>query len=132
MIVVHRVETYVEPPREYSEFVTFTATRFWRFFVPISAGYSLRHKLVVLAYVPLFLWLTWRGWRTLRRDGGRRAELAWIAVLSALYFGLFHAMVGVDFDWRYQVPAMVPLWLIAGFGLQESTRHPSPGGAVLR
>lgn len=120
-VIVDRPETAHVAPRGYVDFVAITLDRFASFYIPLRRGYSVAHNVLVGAYALGFGLALWSGWRRL---ASRWPALAEAAALSALYFGLFHAMVVVDFDWRYQLPAMVPLWLVAGYGLPAQLSSP--------
>jgi hypothetical protein len=64
----------------------------------------------------------WRG-RTGFAAPERKVFLA--AFGAVLSYALFHALVQVDFDWRYRIPILPHLILLAAGGLADLARRGS-------
>jgi hypothetical protein len=118
-VVCNRPETYLQPPVQYLDYVHITVYKLFYFFFPFRGGYSSAHNLMLALYFPLLLWLALSGWRRLTRLGQGYATLAALLGLFSYYSGLFHSMSYVDYDWRYQVPAMLSAWLLAGLAMSD-------------
>jgi hypothetical protein len=114
-VVDARPETYTERGA--------TATMLWRvayFFAPWSRAFSTAHTVANAAvYLPVYL----LGALGLRSAFAARSPLPPaardVAVLAALFvaaFAVFHALTLLDYDWRYRLPAVPALLLLAAVG----------------
>lgn len=126
-VVSGRPETYHSPPAALVDYLLVMADRFVHFFAIGAADYSAAHWLAELAFFlpcyALALWLAvalWRG-RTGFAAPERKVFLAAFGAL--LSYAVFHAMVQVDFDWRYRVPVLPHLILLAAGGLADLLRR---------
>lgn len=128
-VVSGRPETYHEAPTALIDFFLISADRFAHFFAIGAGGYGLAHWLVELAFfLPCYglaLWLALALWRRRTRfsPGERKVFLA--AFGAILSYALFHALVQVDFDWRYRTPILPHLILLAAGGLADLARRPT-------
>jgi hypothetical protein len=91
--------------------------------------YSLGHWLAELAFfLPCYLLAAWLGvalWRG-RTDFGAAERKVFLAAFGALFsYAVFHALVQVDFDWRYRTPILAHLILLAAGGLADLARRGS-------
>jgi hypothetical protein len=126
-VVSARLETYHEPPAALTDFMLISADRFVHFFAIGAVGYSASHWLAELVFfLPCYGlagWLAvalWRG-RTAFAAPERKVFLAAFGAL--LSYAVFHAFVQVDFDWRYRVPVLPHLILLAAGGLADLVRR---------
>ncbi|HEX6374318.1 MAG TPA: hypothetical protein VFZ91_01205 [Allosphingosinicella sp.] len=126
-VVSARPETYHMPPRELIDFVLISADRLLHFFAIGAASFSVVHWMVELAFfLPCYAlagWLViglWRG-RTTFAPAERKVFLA--AIGAILSYAIFHALVQVDFDWRYRTPVLPHLILLAAGGLADLARR---------
>ncbi|MBU0516301.1 MAG: hypothetical protein KJ621_16180 [Proteobacteria bacterium] len=122
VVVLNRPETYLSGPSSYWDYVWITLQRIGYFLVPLRAGYSIGHNIIGVIYALFLAFFCLRGWRWLWGLNERSRGLASLLVLFCCAFTLFHGMMVVDYDWRYQMPAMVPAWLLAGFGIPTLLR----------
>ncbi|MET1111776.1 MAG: hypothetical protein ABWX67_09660 [Allosphingosinicella sp.] len=128
-VVSGRPETYHAPPAALLDHLLISADRFVHFFAIGAADYSAAHWLAELAFFlpcyALAAWLAvalWRG-RTGFAAPERKVFLA--AFGAVLSYALFHALVQVDFDWRYRIPILPHLILLAAGGLADLLRRGS-------
>jgi multisubunit Na+/H+ antiporter MnhF subunit len=126
-VVSARHETYHALPAALTDFLLISADRFAHFFAVGAAAYSRKHWLVELAFfLPCYFlagWLAlalWRG-RTSFAAPERKVFLAAFGAL--LSYAVFHALVQVDFDWRYRTPILPHLILLAAGGLADLARR---------
>jgi hypothetical protein len=126
-VVFGRPETFHAPPANLLDYMLISADRFIHFFAIGAVGFSLGHWVAALLFfVPCYLlsgWMLislWRGDDALE-EGGRRVLL--FAVGAILSYALFHGLVQVDFDWRYRVPILPHLMLLAAAGAADLTRR---------
>ena len=124
-VVCDRLETYLAPPVVYLDFVRLTVVRLLYFFFPLRAGYSVAHNLLLALYAPMLVAFGWLGWRELVQRGAAHASLAFLLIAFMFDFGLFHSMTYVDYDWRYQIPAMLSAFVIGGFGVARFFEAPA-------
>jgi hypothetical protein len=74
----------------------------------------------------LAAWLALALWRG-RTAFGASERKVFLAAFGALFsYALFHGLVQVDFDWRYRVPVLPHLILLAAGGLADLVRPSSP------
>lgn len=122
-VVADRANTYVSDPHGYLDFLRITLSRFGYYFIPLRLGYSPIHNILNGVYFVVLVAAVTNGFRTLARRGGREVIVAWTLVMFSLCYGLLHAVTLVSYDWRYQLPAMVPAWLLAGVGITGFRRR---------
>ena len=131
-VVWDRTDTYHAPPQALADHWAITGDRFLHFFAPGAAGYSAAHWLAqALFFGPVYLLAGWFVLLLLsgRTGLGARESDACYAVLGAiLAYASFHAVVQIDFDWRYRTPIMPHLILLAAGGLANVVR-PAGGDA---
>jgi hypothetical protein len=126
-VVSARPETYHLPPAGLIDFLLISADRFLHFFAIGAADFSASHWLVELAFfLPCYAlasWLAFALWR--RRTGFEAPERkVFLAAFGALLsYALFHALVQIDFDWRYRTPILPHLILLAAGGLADLARR---------
>lgn len=130
-VVSGRPETRHSPPAALGDFLLISADRFVHFFAIGAAGYSLAHWLAGLAFfLPCYglaLWLAAALWRGRTAFGPPERKVLLAAFGAVLSYALFHALVQVDFDWRYRVPVLPHLILLAAGGLADLLRRRPAG-----
>lgn len=125
-VVSGRPETYHLPPTGLVDILLLSADRFVHFFAPGAADYSAAHWIAVLAFFlpcyALACWLAVALWRG-RTDFGPAERKVFLAAFGAVFsYAVFHALIQVDFDWRYRTPILPHLILLAAGGLADLTR----------
>jgi len=123
-IVIHdRPETFHQPPVALIDYIAITFDKFIHYFSPTAEGFSLIHKVIsVLFYLPLYC-LAGFGFLCLFRKDGYSRTSTWLVALAAalfvLFFASYHAVLIIDFDWRYRVPCIPVLILLAALGVNR-------------
>lgn len=119
-VVSARPETFHADPRSVADFASITADRLVHFFVFSASDFSLGHTLANAAFflpayalggLALAAGATGRGGFS---SGQRDVQLA--AAAFILLTAGFHALLQVDFDWRYRAPILPHLILLAAAG----------------
>lgn len=116
-VIWDRKETFHQPPQTMTDHVLIESDRFVRFFQFISSGFSRAHNLINAAYyVPLYLFAGIGIVAGIRCADSRlrmvvQATTLWIAAVA-----WFHAITILDYDWRYRVPVLPLLILLAAIG----------------
>jgi hypothetical protein len=129
-VVSARPETFHSPPRQLADFLLISADRFVHFLAPGASAFGVGHRIAELAFFlpcyALAAWLAvalWRG-RTAFAAPERKVFLA--AFGAFFSYALFHGLVQVDFDWRYRLPVLPHLILLASGGLADLVRSRAP------
>ena len=126
-IVIHdRPETFHQPPVVLIDYIAITFDKFVHYFSPTAEGFCLIHKVqAVLYYLPLYC-LAGFGFLCLFRKDGYSRTSTWLVALTAalfvLFFASYHAVLIIDFDWRYRVPCIPVLILLAALGVSRIIR----------
>jgi hypothetical protein len=130
-VVSARPETYHPPPRELLDFVLISADRFLHFFAIGASTFSAGHWLVeAIFFLPCYAlagWLALALWRGRTAFGTAERKLFLAAFGAVLSYAVFHALVQVDFDWRYRTPILPHLILLAAGGLADLARRRTSG-----
>jgi hypothetical protein len=128
-VVSGRPETYHAPPAELIDYVIISADRFVHFFAIGARDFSVVHWVVEAAFfLPVYALTAWLG---IALGRGRttfevRERKVFLAAFGALLsYAAFHALVQVDFDWRYRTPILPHLILLAAGGLADLMRRRS-------
>jgi len=116
VVVAERPETYIAHPTGYFDFIAVAVARVLYFLVPLRSAYSNIHNIYLLVYLVFSIFMTIRGLRVLGSYGAGGEALRFLLPLLALYYALFHSLIFVE-DFRYQLPAVVAFWALAGFGV---------------
>lgn len=126
-VVSGRPETYHMPPTDLVDILLISADRFVHFFSPGAADYSAVHWIAVLAFfLPCYALASWLAvalWRGSTDFGPSERKVFLAAFGAVLSYAVFHALVQVDFDWRYRIPILPHLILLAAGGLADLTRR---------
>ncbi|HYW17051.1 MAG TPA: hypothetical protein VE891_12980 [Allosphingosinicella sp.] len=129
-VVSGRPETYHSPPTALTDYLLISADRFVHFFAIGAADFSAVHWLAELAFfLPCYglaLWLAVALWRGGTRFAGPERKVFLAAFGAVMSYALFHALVQVDFDWRYRTPILPHLILLAAGGLADLLRRGDP------
>jgi hypothetical protein len=122
-VVSGRLETYHDPPHAIIDYVAISVDRFVHFFAIGAHDFSAAHWAVELVFfLPAyglagwFVVALWRG-RTMLQPRERKVLLA--AMGAILSYAVFHGLVQVDFDWRYRIPIVPHLILLAAAGAAD-------------
>jgi hypothetical protein len=125
-VVWDRIGTYHAPPEAIGDYWAITADRFVHFFAPGAADYSRVHWAVQLAfYVPVYLFAGLFVLALLRGRSGLappERDVFYAALGALLFYAFFHAVVQVDYDWRYRLPVVPHLILLAAGGVAQLLR----------
>ena len=129
-IVHHRPETFHAVPSGLFDHLLIIGDRFLHFFAPASSSFGLGHTIVQYAFfLPCyglalwFVWLLLRG-RTALTPPGR--DVAFAALGAVFAYAFVHALLQVDYDWRYRLPVLPHMILLAAAGASETVRRLRP------
>ena len=110
-------------------YIGLTLRKLGAFFAFTAPSFSAVHDAAgAIYYVPLYGLAAIGLWglpRSRLQDTQGAALVAWTAAAYVAAVALFHAMTLLDFDWRYRLPIVPPLIVLASFGVvtrQETMR----------
>ena len=115
-VVADRPETYVLNSSGYADYLEITLKRLFYFYTPFRIDYSLKHTLTNALYLLITLPLTGYGIFAAWQNSDKDKRLVVVLITTSLLFGIMHAITLNSYDWRYQLPAMFPLWILSGIG----------------
>lgn len=122
--VIHdRPMTYRAAPKSLSDHLLLTASRSWHFLMVAPPEFSTAHKLWnSLFFLPLYVFALVAVTHVLGRHSRLGADgwwTAWVFSVLVMSFLAFHSLQKIDFDWRYRLPVLPPLCILAGIGFAE-------------
>jgi len=119
-VVFGRPETSHAPPSTLLDYAAITADRFVHFFAFTAASFSRAHKLAGAAfYVPLYLLAIVALVR-------RRDDNVILCAVIVLAVAFWHALVIVDYDWRYRLPILPHLIFMAACAIPSTKSRLPP------
>ncbi len=126
-VVSGRPETFHAPPRQLVDFALISADRFLHFFAVDAAAFSRGHAVAgYVFFLPCYALAAWLAFALCRGRTGfaARERKVFLAAFGALLsYAVFHGLVQVDYDWRYRVPILPHLILLAAGGLADLARR---------
>jgi 4-amino-4-deoxy-L-arabinose transferase-like glycosyltransferase len=126
-VVWGHTETFHAPPVSFGDHVSIEADRFVRFFQVTSERNSRGHNLYSILYYLLLYALALFGIATaLRGDDRRRSAVVHVTLLWILTAAALSAVSILDYDWRYRLPLMPQMILLAAIGTEAAVRGFAP------
>lgn len=122
-VISDQPDTYIANVQSVWDVIYITTLRFFYYFVPIKTTYSCIHNVVNGIAWPVLVTMMYIGWKHLTQKNLVSYNAAWCLVIMAYCYGLLHAVTIVSYEWRYQLPAMVPAWVLAGIGARVVYGH---------
>lgn len=132
IVISNRFEVPLSGALSYSDVVRMEVYRLLYYWVPIRLGavpYSTVHNCVNLIYMVVTIPLLVVGAKELIGSTAAHRRIFLFLVMTAYGYALLQALTLVSFDWRYQLPAMIPFWIVTGCGAFSlavlQSRHPA-------
>jgi hypothetical protein len=126
----HR-EMFHRPPITMTDHVMIEVDRFVRFFQITSITFSRPHNVVaVVYYVPLYALMLLGIFDGLKSSDGRCRVLVHTALLWLVAMDFFCAATNLDYDWRYRLPLMPQIILLAACGFEAVMRRFLPRSSL--
>ena len=120
-VIDGRPETNIFNPNSWFDFIHITLTRFVYFFFFFVKPFSFIHKVGnFVFFVPTYAFAFLAGFKVFQKNrlSAQAWWSCWIALLWIASYALFHSMLRIDYDWRYRLPCMLPLIVMACVGFQ--------------
>jgi hypothetical protein len=126
-VIWDRTPTFRPPPHTLRDFLALAAVRLAAFFTPFSPDYerplrALQIGFSLCAYPLALVGVAAALRRSAWLDAGRRCVVLLSAAL-VIVVATFHAMAEIDYDWRYRVPVLPHVMLLAAVGLAALRRR---------
>jgi hypothetical protein len=123
IVLYGRLETFHFPPSTIWDYTNITLHKFFAFFYFDIKTYSSMHRLVnYIFFLPIY-GLSVFAVAQLFNKANCLSPLIWITILECtsfiLLFALFHSSSQIDYDFRYRIPCLLPLILLATIGFNE-------------
>jgi hypothetical protein len=125
VVIIGRPETWSHPGTGFGSFLATLLRRLAAFFSVTAAQFSRRHVIFALLYfVPLYATAAVGVVALLARRAraGSEEVIMYVALLAACAMWINHALVIIDYDWRYRLPMMPLLLLLSAFGVTSLQR----------
>jgi hypothetical protein len=126
-VVVGRPETSAGAGEGFLVFFGVFLRRLFAFFAFSAKGFSRAHAIAgTLYFVPLYAAALAGVVALLVRraaDPQPRETVAWIALLAVCCIWVSQALVIIDYDWRYRLPIMPPMLILAALGVARLSHH---------
>ena len=123
IVVYARPETYATPPVSAFDFILITVKKFAYYFAIDAKGFSLAHGIINYAFfIPAYS-LSLVAIASLLSPNSSFSSGSWMTVfisfLTIMFYMFFHACQQIEFDWRYRLPCMPLLIILAAMGMGE-------------
>jgi len=116
-VMQDRKESYRPPPHTMADHVAIESDRFVRFFQVTAPTNSRRHNLISLVFfVPLYSLALLGAGAGLAGCDRHRINLVITLLVWIGVFAFFHALTILDYDWRFRLPLLPQMILLAACG----------------
>lgn len=123
IVIAARPETHHSPSNNILAYAFITLHKLVAFFYINVDGYSFKHALLnYIFFLPVYGLSILATVKLFKKDNGPSPENWWrifSCLLFIFLFAFFHALEQIDFDFRYRLPCILPLILLASLGLNE-------------
>ena len=117
-IIHQRYETYLSPPNNFFDITKIIVTRFIYFFVFLNSKFSIMHNFVnfinyfIIYSLVIYAYLNARYLKTIEK------KIFQTMMAAVILFAFFHSVLLIDYDWRYRLPCLLPLSIMALIGFK--------------
>jgi hypothetical protein len=123
-VVQHgRLETYHFPPENILDNALIILHKLMVFFYIDTKLFSLKHSIInYIFYLPVYGLSIFALAQLFKNKNGPSSLRWWLIFSCASYIfmvAFFHALIVVDYDWRFRLPCIPPLIFLAALGLDE-------------
>jgi hypothetical protein len=123
IVLYGRLETFHFPPSTIWDYTNITLHKFFAFFYFDIKTYSSMHRLAnYIFFLPIYV-LSVFAVTQLFIKTNCLSPSSWMAILECtsfvLLFAIFQSLNQIDYDFRYRIPCLLPLILLATLGFNE-------------
>ena len=119
VIVNDRPHTYVEIPKNIFDISKIIFLRFLSFFIFYDELFSLKHNILNSLIFATLYFLSFLTFFNFNLYETSQKKIILIMILTVISFCFFHSILLIDYDWRYRVPCLIPLSILAVMGLER-------------
>ena len=119
VIINDRPHTYVEEPKNLIDMIKIIFLRFINFFKFYDELYSFKHNIlntfifITLFSLSLFTLFKFNSYQI------EQKKIIITMVITIVSFCFFHSILIIDYDWRYRIPCIIPISILAIMGLEK-------------
>jgi hypothetical protein len=122
-VIWEHFETYHSPPENILDYALISIHKLFAFFYITVNSYSSIHSLInYIFFLPVYGLSIWAVIQLFKKENGPSPSNWWNIFSCALFiflFAFFHSLEQIEYDFRYRVPCLLPLILLAALGLNE-------------
>lgn len=127
IVVYGHTQTWHFPPRNILDCMFISIDKFFSFFYFDFKIYSLKHTLInYIFFTPVYGLSIFAIIQLFKKKEGPSPSNWWCIFLSVSFifcFAFFHALMQIDYDFRYRVPCLLPLIFLATLGWNELVKN---------
>lgn len=123
VVIWEHFETYHSPPGNILEYALISLHKFFAYFYISVNSFSFIHSLInYVFFLPVYGLSIWAVIQLFKKENGPSPSNWWNIFSCTLFiflFAFFHSLEQIDYDFRYRLPCVLPLILLAALGLNE-------------
>ena len=119
VIINDRPHTYVEVPKNIIDIVKIILLRFISFFIFYDELFSIKHNILnILVFTPLYLLSFFTLFKFNSYEIAQK-KIILTMILTIISFSFFHSILLIDYDWRYRIPCLIPISILAAMAFEK-------------
>ncbi len=134
VVIKDRPWSFHESPQTYSDYLYLIADRFLHFFTFYVDGFSVKHNILNIAFFPAGYIFSFVSFVALFRKDSGLSPVAWrISFLCSMFIlmtAFFHSILIIDYDWRFRLPCLPPLIILAAIGVAQIKHYYAAQGVM--
>ena len=122
-VVLHRYHTYLEINEvNIIILIKLFCYKFIYFFVFWDQIYSFKHNLInSIIFIPTYVFAIFSLYKY-KKFSDYHKKIIFNCIIYILSFAFFHALISIDYDWRFRLPVYFPIFLISILGFYKLKR----------
>lgn len=119
VIINDRPHTYVEVPKNIFDIIKIILLRFISFFIFYDELFSIKHNILnFLVFIPLYLLSLYTLFKFSAYEIDQKKIIVTM-IITIISFCFFHSILLIDYDWRYRVPCLIPISILAAMAFEK-------------
>ena len=118
-IIHQRYDTYLSAPNNFFDLTKIIVTRFFYFFVFLNSKFSLMHNFInLINYIIIYSLIIYTYLNMLYLKEIEK-KIFHTMMTAVILFAFFHSVLLIDYDWRYRLPCLLPMSIMALIGFKQ-------------
>ena len=118
VIIHHRPNLNLQEPNSMFGILKIMLVRFVYFFSYLNSDFSLKHNIYnLIYYTPIYAFAIYAIFN-INNFTETVKNIIFLQILLIISFAIFHSITLIDYEWRYRLPCIIPLTLLAYYGMQ--------------